>query len=109
MLFDQEFETLPREALEALQLKRLVAMRRGCTPRSPFTRRHSTKPESNLRTSNPERLRRLPFTNKIDLRTTILSAFSPCHEQVCGSTPLPGPPENHVVGYTRGTSIPGRS
>jgi len=69
MFFEEEFETLPREALEALQLKRLVATAKRVYARVPFYKK--------------------------TCGITILSAFSPFPwNRWCGSTPLPGPPEN---------------
>jgi phenylacetate-CoA ligase len=69
MIFDDEFETLPREALEALQLKRLQQTLQRVYHTVGFYRR--TFDEAGV---NPDDihtladLKRLPFTKKQDLR-----------------------------------------
>ncbi|MBW2147483.1 MAG: phenylacetate--CoA ligase [Deltaproteobacteria bacterium] len=69
MIYDEEFETLPREALEALQLKRLQAVVQRVYSTVPFYKKKYD--EMKLR---PEQVRslddlqRLPFTVKDDLR-----------------------------------------
>ena len=104
MLFDEEFETLPREALEALQLKRLVATAERVYATVPFYKRKfdecGIKP-SNLKSLKD--LRRLPFTTKIDLRDNYpYGLFAVPMEQVVrihASSGTTGKPT--VVGYTR--------
>ena len=46
MFFNEEFETLPRPALEALQLKRLQERLSGFMPTSRFTDLLLKRPES---------------------------------------------------------------
>ncbi|NWF57548.1 MAG: phenylacetate--CoA ligase [Syntrophaceae bacterium] len=104
MLFDEEFETLPREALEALQLKRLVATAERVYATVPFYRRkfdeYGIKPSG---IKSLKDLRRLPFTTKIDLRDNYpFGLFAVPMEQVVrihASSGTTGKPT--VVGYTR--------
>jgi phenylacetate-CoA ligase len=104
MLFDEEFETLPREALEALQLKRLVATAERVYATVPFYKKkldeYGIKP-SGLKSLKD--LQRLPFTNKIDLRDNYpFGLFAVPMEQVVrihASSGTTGKPT--VVGYTR--------
>jgi phenylacetate-CoA ligase len=104
MLFDDEFETLPREALEALQVKRLVATAERVYAAVPFYRKkfdeYRIKP-SDLKSLKD--LRRLPFTTKIDLRDNYpFGLFAVPMEQVVrihASSGTTGKPT--VVGYTR--------
>lgn len=69
MIFNEEFETLPREALEALQLKRLQQVAERVYHTVGFYRKAfdkaGIKPEDIRRL---EDLRKLPFTEKQDLR-----------------------------------------
>jgi len=69
MIWNDEFETLPREAMEALHLKRLRDLTDRVYSTVPFYRRKLTeigyKP-GDLR--KLEDLSRLPFTTKDDLR-----------------------------------------
>jgi phenylacetate-CoA ligase len=104
MLFDEEFETLPREALDALQLKRLVATAKRVYARVPFYKK--TFDEAGIKPSDIKSLRdlrRLPFTNKIDLRDNYpFGLFAVPMEQVVrihASSGTTGKPT--VVGYTR--------
>ncbi len=104
MLFDQEFETLPREALEALQLKRLIAMAKRVYARVPFYKK--TFDKAGIKPSDIKSLKdlqRLPFTNKIDLRDNYpFGLFAVPMEQVVrihASSGTTGKPT--VVGYTR--------
>jgi phenylacetate-CoA ligase len=104
MLFDEEFETLPREALEALQLKRLVATAERVYATVPFYKKkfdeYAIKP-SGLKSLKD--LHRLPFTTKIDLRDNYpFGLFAVPMEQVVrihASSGTTGKPT--VVGYTR--------
>ncbi|MEI7637322.1 MAG: phenylacetate--CoA ligase [Syntrophus sp. (in: bacteria)] len=69
MIYNEEFETLPREALEALQLKRLQQVVQRVYHTVGFYRKSfdeaGVKPDS-LKTLGD--LKRLPFTTKQDLR-----------------------------------------
>jgi phenylacetate-CoA ligase len=69
MIRDVEWETLPREALEAVQLKRLQALVNRVYHLVPFYRRKmeemGLKPEDVRALSD---LKRLPFTTKQDIR-----------------------------------------
>jgi phenylacetate-CoA ligase len=104
MLFDEEFETLPREALQALQLKRLVATAERVYATVPFYKKKFD--EAGIKPSEIKSLkdlRRLPFTNKIDLRDNYpFGLFAVPMEQVVrihASSGTTGKPT--VVGYTR--------
>lgn len=69
MIFDEEFETLPREALEALQLKRLQQTLQRVYHTVGFYRRtfdEAGVTPDDIRTLAD--LKRLPFTTKQDLR-----------------------------------------
>ena len=104
MLFDDELETLPRETLEALQLKRLEAAADRVYATVPFYKKkfdeRGIKP-SDLKSLKD--LRRLPFTTKIDLRDNYpFGLFAVPMEQVVrihASSGTTGKPT--VVGYTR--------
>jgi phenylacetate-CoA ligase len=69
MIYNEEFETLPREALEALQLKRLRQVVQRVYHTVGFYRKAfdkaGVKPED-IKTR--ERLEKIPFTTKQDLR-----------------------------------------
>ena len=69
MIYDEEFETLPREALEALQLKRLQQVAERVYHTVGFYRRAfdeaGVTPED-IRSLDD--IRRLPFTTKQDLK-----------------------------------------
>ncbi len=69
MIFNEEFETLPREVLESLQLKRLQQVVQRVYHTVGFYRRSydeaGVKPEDIKSLAD---LRRLPFTTKQDLR-----------------------------------------
>ena len=69
MIWNDEYETLPREALEALQLKRLRDLVDRMYARVPFYRQKLTEAgykSGDIRTLGD--LARLPFTTKDDLR-----------------------------------------
>ncbi|MFZ7125591.1 MAG: phenylacetate--CoA ligase family protein [Desulfobacterales bacterium] len=69
MIYDIEFETMPREALEAIQLRRLKATIERAYASVPFYRRKFE--EAGIRPADINRLddlKRLPFTTKQDLR-----------------------------------------
>ena len=104
MLFDEEFETLPREVLEALQVKRLAATADRVYATVPFYRKKFD--ERGIKPSDIKSLkdlRRLPFTTKIDLRDNYpFGLFAVPMEQVVrihASSGTTGKPT--VVGYTR--------
>src|SRR5512135_3023128 len=104
MIWDEELETLPREALEALQLKRLVATAERVYATVPFYKRKFD--ESGVKPSDIKSLRdlrRLPFTTKDDLRDNYpFGLFAVPMEQVVrihASSGTTGKPT--VVGYTR--------
>ena len=102
--FHEEFETLPRPALEALQLKRLQATVARVYARVPFYRQSLTRagivPEQ-IKTL--EDLRRLPFTVKQDMRDAYpYQLFAAPMEDIVrihASSGTTGKPT--VVGYTR--------
>lgn len=69
MIYNIEFETLPREALEAIQLRRLQATAQRVYATVPFYRRKFD--EAGIRPGDIKSLKdlqRLPFTTKDDLR-----------------------------------------
>ncbi len=104
MYYNEEFETLPRPALEALQLKRLKAMLEKVYANVPFYRESLTnagiKP-ADVRSLND--LRRLPFTLKQDMRDAypygLFSAPMDDIVRIHASSGTTGKPT--VVGYTR--------
>ena len=69
MIYDEEFETLPREALEAIQLKRLQDLAERVYATVPFYKKafdeKGVKPDD---VKSLEDLQKLPFTMKQDLR-----------------------------------------
>jgi phenylacetate-CoA ligase len=103
MIFNEEFETLPREALEAIQLRRLKALVERVYNLVPFYRQKydaaGIKPED-IKTLKD--LQRLPFTTKQDLRDNYpFGMFAVPMEQVVrihASSGTTGKPT--VVGYT---------
>jgi len=104
MIWNDEYETLPREALEALQLKRLRDLVDRMYARVPFYRQKLTeagyKP-GDIRTLGD--LARLPFTAKDDLRDNYpFGLFAVPMDRVVrihASSGTTGKPT--VVGYTR--------
>ncbi len=103
MIFDMEFETLPREALAAIQLRRLKATVERAYATVPFYRKKyqeaGVKP-SDINTL--EDIRKLPFTTKQDLRDNYpFGMFAVPMDQVVrihASSGTTGKPT--VVGYT---------
>jgi len=104
MIFNEEFETLPREALEALQLKRLQQVVQRVYHTVGFYKRafdEAGVAPDDIRTLHD--IRRLPFTVKQDLRdnypfglfTVPMSNIVRLHAS-SGTTGKPT-----VVGYTR--------
>jgi phenylacetate-CoA ligase len=103
MIYNEEFETMPREALEAIQSRRLQATVARVYNTVPFYRKRfderGLKPE-HIRTLDD--LRRLPFTYKDDLRDNYpFSMFAVPMDNVVrihASSGTTGKPT--VVGYT---------
>jgi phenylacetate-CoA ligase len=104
MIFNEEFETLPREALEAIQLRRLQALVERVYNLVPFYRQKydaaGIKPGD---IKSLKDLRHLPFTTKQDLRDNYpFGMFAVPMEQVVrihASSGTTGKPT--VVGYTQ--------
>lgn len=104
MIWDEEFETLPREALKALQLKRLAATAERVYATVPFYKKKFD--ECGLKPSDIKSLKdlqRFPFTTKLDLRDNYpFGLFAVPMEQVVrihASSGTTG--KQTVVGYTR--------
>lgn len=104
MLWNEEFETLPREALEALQLKRLKSLVERVYSAVPYYRRKMD--EAGVRPSDIKTLKdlaKLPFTTKEDLRINYpFGLFAVPFEKVVrihASSGTTGKPT--VVGYTK--------
>jgi len=104
MIWNEEFETLPREALEALQLKRLRSLVDRIYTTVPFYRKKLE--EKGYRPGGIRSLQELsdlPFTVKTDLRDTYpFGMFAVPMERVVrihASSGTTGKPV--VVGYTR--------
>jgi len=103
MYYNEEFETLPRPALEALQVKRLKSMLERVYCNVPFYKEKFAKlgvrPDS---LKSLEDLRRLPFTVKQDMRDAYpYGLFSAPMEDIVrihASSGTTGKPT--VVGYT---------
>jgi phenylacetate-CoA ligase len=104
MIHDEEFETLPREALEAIQLKRLKDMAERVYATVPFYKEafveKGVKPDH---IKSIQDLHKLPFTMKQDLRDNYpFGMFATPMENVVrihASSGTTGKPT--VVGYTR--------
>ncbi|HEU0264738.1 MAG TPA: phenylacetate--CoA ligase, partial [Geobacterales bacterium] len=104
MFYNEEFETLPRPALEALQLKRLHSMVERVYHKVPFYRasldRAGIKPSDIRHLSD---LARLPFTLKQDMRDSYpYGLFAAPMEDIVrihASSGTTGKPT--VVGYTQ--------
>ena len=104
MIYDEEFETLPREALEAIQLRRLQHLAERVYATVPFYKKafdeKGVKPD-HIRSL--EDLQKLPFTMKQDLRDNYpFAMFATPMENVVrihASSGTTGKPT--VVGYTR--------
>jgi len=104
MIWNNEFETLPPEALEALQLKRLKNIVEKVYATVPFYRQrfkeHGITPDNIKSLSD---LQKLPFTTKQDLRDNYpFGMFAVPKEQVVrihASSGTTGKPT--VVGYTK--------
>jgi len=103
MMFNEEFETMPREALESIQLRRLQATVARVYNAVPFYRRRFDEAgvaPADIRTLAD--LRKLPFTYKADLRDSYpYGMFAVPMELVTrihASSGTTGKPT--VVGYT---------
>lgn len=104
MYYNEEFETLPRQALEALQLKRLQGMLARVYANVPFYRdtlsRAGIRPEDVTTLAD---LRKLPFTVKQDMRDAYpFNLFAAPMEEIVrihASSGTTGKPT--VVGYTQ--------
>ncbi len=104
MIYSDELETMPREALEALQLKRLQNMVERVYNLVPFYKQRlkdaNVKPE-NIKSLDD--LRKLPFTTKQDLRDNYpFGMFTLPLEQIVrvhASSGTTGKPT--VVGYSK--------
>jgi phenylacetate-CoA ligase len=104
MFYNEEFETLPRPALEALQLKRLKSVVERVYASVPFYKQ--SLDEARLRPDDImtlEDIRKLPFTYKQDMRESYpYGLFAARMEDVVrihASSGTTGKPT--VVGYTR--------
>lgn len=104
MIWNEEFETLPREALEALQLKRLKNLVERVYSAVPYYR-HKME-EAGVKPSDIKTLKdlaKLPFTTKEDLRINYpFGLFAVPFEKVVrihASSGTTGKPT--VVGYTK--------
>ncbi|GAB7027156.1 phenylacetate--CoA ligase family protein [Geotalea toluenoxydans] len=103
-MFNEEFETLPRPALEALQLKRLQAMLERIYANVPFYKnaldKAGVKPGQITSLAD---LQRLPFTYKQDMRDSypygLFAAKMEDIVRIHASSGTTGKPT--VVGYTR--------
>jgi phenylacetate-CoA ligase len=103
MIFDMEYETMPREALESIQLRRLQTTVERAYANVPFYRNSFQKAgvsPGNIRSLND--LRRLPFTTKQDLRDNypygMFAAPMDNVVRIHASSGTTGQPT--VVGYT---------
>ncbi len=104
MIWNEEYETMPREALEAIQLKRLQhVVERVYATVEPYRKKMQqagVRPEDIKRLDD---LRRLPFTTKDDLRDNYpFGLFTVPLERVVrvhASSGTTGKPT--VVGYTK--------
>ncbi|MGC9519591.1 MAG: phenylacetate--CoA ligase family protein [Desulfuromonadaceae bacterium] len=104
MLWNDEFETLPREAIEALQLKRLQhTLERVCATVPFYKKRFGEAGISPADVRTLEDLRRLPFTLKQDMRDNYpYGLFAVPLDQIVrihASSGTTGKPT--VVGYTK--------
>jgi len=102
--FNEEFETLPRPALEALQLKRLKDVLERVYASVPFYRQSFDK--AGIRPADVKELsdlQRLPFTTKQDMRDSYpYGLFAAPMEEIVrihASSGTTGKPT--VVGYTK--------
>jgi len=104
MIWNDDFETLPREAIESLQLKRLQQTLERVQATVPFYRDQFAKAGVNIeQIKSLDDLRRLPFTLKQDMRDNYpYGLFAVPLDQIVrihASSGTTGKPT--VVGYTR--------
>ncbi len=104
MIHDEEFETLPREALEAIQLKRLKDLAERVYATVPFYKKAFDEKGVKIDDiKSIQDLHKLPFTMKQDLRDNYpFGMFATPMENVVrihASSGTTGKPT--VVGYTR--------
>lgn len=104
MIWNEEYETLPREALEALQAKRLKSLVERVSATVPFYKELFEKHNVSSDDINSiEDIQKLPFTVKQDMRDNYpYGLFAVPKEQVVrihASSGTTGQPT--VVGYTR--------
>jgi len=104
MIWNDDFETLPREAVESLQLKRLQQVVERVYATVPFYRESFKKAEiTPADVKSLDDLQRLPFTLKQDMRDNYpYGLFAVPLEQIVrihASSGTTGKPT--VVGYTR--------
>jgi phenylacetate-CoA ligase len=103
MYFNEEFETLPRPALEALQLKRLqTVVERVCANVPFYTESFDKAGVKSADVRSLDDLQRLPFTTKQDMRDAYPYGLfaAPLEEivRIHASSGTTGKPT--VVGYT---------
>jgi phenylacetate-CoA ligase len=77
MIYNEDFETLPREVLETLQLKRLKQVVQRVYHTVGVYRRAFDEAGVQPDDINPRRFENFPFTTKQDLRENYLSACLP--------------------------------
>ncbi len=104
MIWNEDFETLPREAIKSLQLKRLQQTVERVSAAVPFYKETFRKAKVGPETiKSLDDLRRLPFTLKQDMRDNYpYGLFAVPLEQIVrihASSGTTGKPT--VVGYTR--------
>jgi phenylacetate-CoA ligase len=104
MIWDEEFETMPREALESLQAYRLRKTAERVYATVPFYKESFDRAKVHpSQIKSVDDLKRLPFTYKEDLRDNYpFELFTlPLHEvvRIHASSGTTGKPT--VVGYTR--------
>lgn len=104
MIWNDDFETLPREAIESLQLKRLQQTLERVQATVPFYREQFAKAGVSVeQIKSLDDLRRLPFTLKQDMRDNYpYGLFAAPLDQIVrihASSGTTGKPT--VVGYTR--------
>jgi len=104
MIWDEEYEGMPREALESLQLYRLKKTAERVYATVPFYKESFDQAGLHPSQINSlDDLRRIPFTNKEDLRANYpFKLFTlPLHEvvRIHASSGTTGKPT--VVGYTK--------
>ncbi len=104
MIYDQQMETLPREEMKALQLKRLQETINRVYSKIPFYKEAFDKKNVDpLSIQSLKDLRKLPFTVKKDLRNNYpFGLFAVSQDEIVrlhASSGTSGKPT--VVGYTQ--------